>query len=189
MLVSINCLVDACFTSFVAYCLFHPFPIASETHRYDGKAKTNLSAQPDVIATMAEVRQLTNVEPQLLRPMKTKDGNQEISLQEDSEYQLIEKSNQLVTKLDVEILNIYSFIRDLYSQKFPELESIVFSPLEYIASVQLIKNDTDLTMIDLSNVLPSTVTMAVTVASSMTTGQPLSDEKLAKILDAGKIAN
>lgn len=133
---------------------------------------------------MSQVRQLTSEEPQL-KALKGQ-HNDDTTLHQDHEYQLVERSNQLVMKLDIEILNIYGFIRNIYGKKFPELESIVFSPLEYIATVQVIKNELDLTQIDLSNILSNTVIMAVTVASSMTTGQPLPAEELEKVLEAGK---
>lgn len=168
-------------------CLHHAFTSSGPERHSKSEAVSsisNLSSQSDFVTTIEEVRQLTNQEPQL-KIIKGGDHD-DTELQQDTEYQLVEKSNQLVTKLDVEILNIYGFIRDIYGKKFPELESIVFSPLEYIAAVQLIRNETDLTQIDLSNILPNTVTMAVTVASSMTTGQPLPPEELDKVLEAGK---
>eukprot|EP00922_Rhytidocystis_sp_ex-Travisia-forbesii_P003164 GHVS01004641.1.p1 GENE.GHVS01004641.1~~GHVS01004641.1.p1 ORF type:complete len:484 (-),score=86.80 GHVS01004641.1:227-1678(-) len=100
------------------------------------------------------------------------------------EYELIEQCNQYVIQLDTEILNIHKFLRDIYSKKFPELESIVYSPLEYISIVKRVQNETDLTKVDMSDLLPNTVIMAVTVAASMTTGTPLPPSELSSLLKA-----
>ena len=35
------------------------------------------------------------------------------------------------------VVTIHKFIRDKYSQRFPELESLVPTPLEYIKTVQV----------------------------------------------------
>lgn len=37
---------------------------------------------------------------------------------------------------------MHKTIRDLYYKKFPELESIVFNPIEYVRCVQKIQNET-----------------------------------------------
>eukprot|EP00918_Siedleckia_nematoides_P052202 GHVU01114100.1.p1 GENE.GHVU01114100.1~~GHVU01114100.1.p1 ORF type:complete len:407 (+),score=89.95 GHVU01114100.1:3-1223(+) len=82
------------------------------------------------------------------------------------------------------LLDIHRFIRDVYSKKFPKLESIIVAPLDYIAVVRRIQNNTDITGVDFSDVLPNTVSMAVTVASSMTTGSPLPPTELAYVVGA-----
>lgn len=151
---------------------------------------SKLSTQSDFCETMAEIRRHTEREPELTTDIAegSRSSLSKGGCLSSSEYDLIEKCNQLVSKLDIEILNIHSFIRDVYSKRFPELESIVFSPLEYIAVVQRIKNETDLTVIELTDILPNTVTMAVTVAASMTTGQPLPLSDLDKVLKASEEA-
>ncbi|XP_053991849.1 uncharacterized protein LOC128883480 [Hylaeus volcanicus] len=141
---------------------------------------SKISSQPDFMESMEKIREMTEKYPGGIR-----DKNDSFSREE---YELVEKANDLIGKLDIGILNVHSFIRDIYAKKLPELESIVFSPLEYIAVVQRIKNETDLTVIELSDILPSTVTMAVTVAASMTTGQPLPLSDLEKVLVAAEEA-
>merc|ERR1719199_1323519 len=63
--------------------------------------------------------------------------------EEDTEYPLITRCNSLVREIDDEMLNIHRFVRDIYSKKFPELESIVTSPLDYLQVVQRIGNTKD----------------------------------------------
>merc|ERR1712187_733265 len=69
-------------------------------------------------------------------------------------------------------------------KKFPELESIVVSPLDYLQVVQRIGNTKDLTSIDFSDILPNTAVMAITVTASMTAGTVLPRQELDKMMVA-----
>lgn len=77
-------------------------------------------------------------------------------LEADPQYQLIVKlSNvcicllllllnlffQLAADIDGEIHVIHKFVRDKYEKRFPELETLVPNPLEYLAAVKLLGND------------------------------------------------
>jgi len=104
--------------------------------------------------------------------------------EEDSEYPLITRCNSLVREIDEEMLNIHRFVRDIYSKKFPELESIVVSPLDYLQVVQRIGNTKDLTTIDFSDILPNTSVMAITITASMTSGTILPGQELDKLMVA-----
>mmetsp|Transcript_96166 Transcript_96166/g.170693 ORF Transcript_96166/g.170693 Transcript_96166/m.170693 type:complete len:508 (+) Transcript_96166:57-1580(+) len=104
--------------------------------------------------------------------------------EEDTEYPLITRCNSLVREIDDEMMNIHRFVRDIYSKKFPELESIVVSPLDYLQVVQRIGNTKDLTTIDFSDILPNTAVMAITVTASMTSGAQLPRQELDKLLVA-----
>lgn len=104
--------------------------------------------------------------------------------EEDTEYPLITRCNSLVREIDDEMLNIHRFVRDIYSKKFPELESIVTSPLDYLQVVQRIGNTKDLTSIDFSDILPNTAVMAITVTASMTAGTVLPRQELEKMMVA-----
>mmetsp|Transcript_15013 Transcript_15013/g.43263 ORF Transcript_15013/g.43263 Transcript_15013/m.43263 type:complete len:500 (+) Transcript_15013:78-1577(+) len=104
--------------------------------------------------------------------------------EEDTEYPLITRCNSLVREIDDEMLNIHRFVRDIYSKKFPELESIVVSPLDYLQVVQRIGNTKDLTTIDFSDILPNTAVMAITVTASMTGGNVLPRQELDKMMVA-----
>ena len=52
------------------------------------------------------------------------------------------------------------------------------NPLDYSKAVKEIRNETDLTKLDLANFLPAATVMVITVTSSTTSGQPLSQEEL-----------
>eukprot|EP00382_Lankesteria_abbotti_P001936 CAMPEP_0113844740 /NCGR_PEP_ID=MMETSP0372-20130328/392_1 /TAXON_ID=340204 /ORGANISM="Lankesteria abbotti" /LENGTH=470 /DNA_ID=CAMNT_0000813751 /DNA_START=46 /DNA_END=1458 /DNA_ORIENTATION=+ /assembly_acc=CAM_ASM_000359 len=135
---------------------------------------SDLAKQDDFRKILDRVRELTCEEPST-----TTTGG--IAAEE---YELVEQCNGLVNNIDSELLRIHRFARDVYSKKFPELEQIVYAPLDYIAIVKRVQNETNLTLVDLSDLLPNTVIMAVTVAASMTTGSPLAPAELDKVVRA-----
>lgn len=111
-------------------------------------------------------------------------SNQGSILEEDPEYQLIVDCNALSVDIENEIIIIHNFIRDKYRLKFPELESLVHHPIDYARVVQKIGNEIDLTLVDLEGLLPSAIIMVVSVTASTTNGNPLSEENLAKTIEA-----
>eukprot|EP01053_Blabericola_migrator_P004786 Blabericola_migrator_1__4785@NODE_2516_length_2656_cov_130_398223_g1574_i0_p1_GENE_NODE_2516_length_2656_cov_130_398223_g1574_i0NODE_2516_length_2656_cov_130_398223_g1574_i0_p1_ORF_typecomplete_len425_score99_01Nop/PF01798_18/1_2e50Prp31_C/PF09785_9/1_1e14Mrx7/PF10906_8/0_49Mrx7/PF10906_8/1_2e03_NODE_2516_length_2656_cov_130_398223_g1574_i013292603 len=90
--------------------------------------------------------------------------------------------NDYLRDVDVEILGAYAFIRDLYNNRFPELEPLLPAPLDYINAATRLKNELDVATTNLSDILPSTTVMTVTVAASITIGRPLSPLELDKML-------
>ncbi|GAB5031100.1 u4 u6 small nuclear ribonucleoprotein prp31-like [Nannochloropsis oceanica] len=105
-----------------------------------------------------------------------------VPLESDPEYQLIVSSNRLVQDIDEEILTVHRFVVDLYSLKFPELESLVPNKLDYVRTVQKIGNEMDLTIVDLNDLLPSATVMVVSVTASSTSGKPLPPSLLSECL-------
>ena len=72
----------------------------------------------------------------------------------DPEYQLIVESNNMLVELDTEISMydstkhcmhnvslypdvIHKYTRDNYAKRFPELESLIHTPMEYIKTVKV----------------------------------------------------
>lgn len=101
-----------------------------------------------------------------------------------AEYELVVTSNDLMVQIDDEIAAIHRFIAELYAQKFPELDSLVPNALDYARVVKAIGNETDLTVVDLSKLLPSTAVISISVTGSGTSGKPLNDEDLATCMAA-----
>ncbi|TMW87037.1 hypothetical protein EJD97_020511 [Solanum chilense] len=103
----------------------------------------------------------------------------------DSEYDaLIMDCNALLIDIENEISTIHNFIRDKYRLKFPELESLVYHPIDYARVVKRIGNEIDMTLVDLEGLLPSAVIMVVSVTASTTSGKPLPQDALHKTLEA-----
>jgi U4/U6 small nuclear ribonucleoprotein PRP31 len=73
-------------------------------------------------------------------------------------------------------------IKDLYSKKFPELEAVNLSALDYAKVVQLIGNKVDMSGIDLGSFLPSSIVLVISMSSTTSTGKPLSESDLARVL-------
>lgn len=109
-------------------------------------------------------------------------------IEADPEYQLIVDSNNMLVEVDNEINVVHKYVRDKYSKRFPELESLVHTPLEYIATVKLLQNDLEVTQVDLSEVLAAATIMVVSVTASTTQGQRIEEEELGRILEACDMA-
>jgi U4/U6 small nuclear ribonucleoprotein PRP31 len=94
------------------------------------------------------------------------------------EYQLVVASNDLMVRMDDEIIVVHRFLVDLYAKRFPELQSLVTIPLEYARVVKRIGNEMDITLVDLTDLLPNATLMSVSLTASSTSGKPLSPEDL-----------
>ncbi|GAA5833567.1 hypothetical protein JCM9279_001563 [Rhodotorula babjevae] len=94
--------------------------------------------------------------------------------QESSEYLLIVQANNLSVEIDNEMLVVHKFIRDHYLPRFPELDSLVSSPLPYCRVILALGNGPELQG-DIAGILPSGSVMAVKVTAATTKGQQLSD--------------
>lgn len=73
-------------------------------------------------------------------------------------------------------------MRDIYSKRFPELESLVLHPLDYARTVLALGND--LTRIpQLSDILPATNVITISMTASSTVGKELSEEELERAFE------
>eukprot|EP00965_Chrysotila_dentata_P252061 6210457-Pleurochrysis_carterae.AAC.1 len=88
-------------------------------------------------------------------------------------YNLIVQCNEMVIDIENEIESISKTIRDEYAKRFPELESLILNPLDYARVVLKLGNETDLTQVDLTGILPSATIMVVTVTASTTVGEQI----------------
>uniref|UniRef100_A0A915N588 U4/U6 small nuclear ribonucleoprotein Prp31 n=1 Tax=Meloidogyne javanica TaxID=6303 RepID=A0A915N588_MELJA len=66
-----------------------------------------------------------------------------IPIESDPQYILVVRFSELATEIDQEMNVIHKFVRDKYEKRFPELESLVQMPLDYINTVKLLGNDID----------------------------------------------
>lgn len=102
--------------------------------------------------------------------------------EDDPEYQLVIDSNRITHEIDDEVLGTHRYVADLYSNKFPELESLIPNKVDYIRAVKSIGNEMDLTLVDLNDILPSATVMVVSVTGSATSGKPLLPAELSSCL-------
>lgn len=108
------------------------------------------------------------------------------------------ESNGLSTHIDSEIVLVHKFIRDHYSIRFPELETLISNPLEYARVVAILGNgpfDTEgikklQTSTDnpfrmtLRSVLDGPSLMIVTVEATTTKGREMSQDALNRVFHA-----
>lgn len=100
----------------------------------------------------------------------------------ENSKELIEEANSLVIQLTDDISQLVVTLKQVFSTKFPELDSFGLSPEHYSKTVSLIGNKTDLTDIDLSFLRPATV-LALSVTAATTNTNLLSESNLEKCMD------
>jgi len=100
-------------------------------------------------------------------------------IETDPEYILIVNANNLAAKIDNETMTIHKFARDIYSKRFPELESLVVQPLEYMMTAKELGNDLENVKSNdvLLQILSQATIMVVSVTASTTQGKHLTKEE------------
>jgi U4/U6 small nuclear ribonucleoprotein PRP31 len=120
------------------------------------------------------------------------------SIEDNPEYKLLTESNTLSTNIDTEIMIVHKFIRDHYSIRFPELETLVTNPLDYAKVVTIIGNgpmDQESIKVlqtskdnrlgaTLRSVLDGPSVMIVTVEATTTKGREMSPAELERVMRA-----
>lgn len=106
------------------------------------------------------------------------------------EYRVIVDANNLTVEIENELNLIHKFIRDKYSKRFPELESLVPNALDYIRTVKELGNSLEKCKNNenLQQILTNATIMVVSVTASTTQGQQLTEEELYWIEEACDMA-
>uniref|UniRef100_A0AC35TMM3 U4/U6 small nuclear ribonucleoprotein Prp31 n=1 Tax=Rhabditophanes sp. KR3021 TaxID=114890 RepID=A0AC35TMM3_9BILA len=114
------------------------------------------------------------------------------SLETDPQYQLVVKLSELASEIDTEISIIHKFVKDKYKKRFPELEKLIFNPLEYIACVKMLGNDIKTKGQNkdaLGSVLQASNVIVVIVEASTSKGESLVGNELDVIYEACDMAD
>ena len=118
------------------------------------------------------------------------------SIEDNPEYNLLTESNTLSTSIDDEIILVHKFIRDHYSTRFPELETLVSNPLDYAKAVAIIGNgpmdnikdmaskSDNVVGTSLRNILTGPTLMVVTVEASTSRGRDMTEHEVQRVLKA-----
>lgn len=131
---------------------------------------------------------MTEVEKYAVQPRRKKVAG---PVEADPEYQLIVEANNITVEIDNEINVIHKFTRDHYSKRFPELESLVPTPMEYIRTVKELGNnilENSKNNEVLQEILTPATIMVVSVTSSTTQGSVLSDEEIGVVMESCEMA-
>lgn len=162
--------------------------------------KMQLGAVRDVRAVAGLMKTLTPVLEKIAhyqsQPAKSVDnvGN----VEDHPEYHVLTQSNSLSTQIDNEIVLVHKFIRDHYSVRFPELETLITNPLEYAKAVAILGNgpmDSDSIKalqlstnnplgVTLKSVLDGPSLMIVTVEATTSKGQAMPEDQLQRVVQA-----
>lgn len=144
------------------------------------------------LAQLRDSEQLQQVITQIEKHSKIPRKSTDIigPVESDPEYQLIVEANNMAVKINNEIAVIHRFTRDKYSKRFPELESLVVGPLEYVMTVRELGNDLDRAKNNeiLQQFLTQATIMVVSVTASTTQGQLLTEEEREAICEACDMA-
>ena len=118
------------------------------------------------------------------------------SIEDNPEYHLLTQSNTLSTSIDNEIILVHKFIRDHYSIRFPELETLITGPLDYAKAVAIIGNGpmddvkalsqkTDnIVGVSLRSFLDGPTMMVVTVEATTSRGREMTAKELQTVMRA-----
>jgi len=109
--------------------------------------------------------------------------NDVVAEEGNKEYEIIVESNEVLSKIDEESNRVHRLLVEKYSHKFPELETLVPEKLDYAKVVLRIRNQMDMTQIELNDILPPTSVMVISVTGSTTSGAPLAHDVLQKCID------
>ena len=163
-----------------------PFPV-SDTSKIKGGLVTVRQ-----VATLWDSEKLKNIKEQVeeysthIRKAEDLKG----TVETDPEYQLIVAANNVSVEVDNEIGIIHKFVKEKYSKRFPELESLISNPQEYLYTVRELGNDVDKVKNSevLSQFLTQATIMVVSVTASATQGTMLTEEELSSIEEACLLA-
>jgi U4/U6 small nuclear ribonucleoprotein PRP31 len=100
------------------------------------------------------------------------------------EQALIVRANETIARINLGIADMYKIhIKEMYSKRFPELEHQVFHSLDYARVVRKLGNN--LTKInELSDILPASNIITISMTASSTSGKDLTEEELEKLYQA-----
>ena len=162
------------------------------SHMEDSRFTSSPSSiSPDILATLQKIAHFQSLLPE---KQTTFVG----SIEDNPEYHLLTQSNTLSTSIDTEIILVHKFIRDHYSIRFPELETLVGNPLDYAKVVTIIGNgpmdgesmkalqsskDNPLGA-TLRMVLDGPTVMIVTVEATTTKGREMTTVELERVMRA-----
>jgi len=106
------------------------------------------------------------------------------------EYQVIVEANNLAASIDEEVANVHRFAKDIYCKRFPDLETLVVQPLDYLLTAKELGNHIGNTKNNkvLEQNLSQATIMVVSVTASTTSGVDISRTELSTVGKACDVA-
>ena len=150
----------------------------------------NTSKSVRSIAKLLDSEQLTSITASIefFQHEAQKSIRTEITgpVEQDPEYKLIVDANNITVEIDSEINVIHKYIRDHYSKRFPELESLVPNSLDYIRTAKELGNSVEKAKNNekLQQFLTTATIMVVSVSASTTQGVRLQADEISLLNEA-----
>lgn len=100
------------------------------------------------------------------------------------DYDLVSSANSIAAEIAQDVDSLHNFIKERYSKRFPELESLVLAPKDYASAVKMIGNNWDVTSLPLASILPPATVMGITIsaASALTPHNAIPERELLHIV-------
>lgn len=170
-----------------------PFP-----SRFNGRVLTDDSFTSVLLTDSPDLLPRTLQKIALYRSQTATQHTNIGNIEDHPEYALLTQSNSLSTQIDGEVVLVHKFIRDHYSTRFPELERLVTTPLEYAKvvailgngpldseSIKALQTSTNNPLgITLKSVLDGPSLMIVTIEATTSKGHDMTPEELERVYKA-----
>ncbi len=108
----------------------------------------------------------------------------------DPEYLLIVESNNIAVEIENEVANLHRLAKEKYSKRFPELETLVVQPLDYLLTAKELGNNLEHAKNNtvLEQFLSQATIMVISVTASTTQGTALDPSDLQTITESAETA-
>ena len=107
---------------------------------------------------------------------------------DEESYNLIIEANALIADIDFEIVKVYNFTRDVYTTRFPELETLLANKVEYVRAAGVMLNDLLNAKALLTDKISDAQVMIVAMTATSTQGKKLDAGKIEAIKEACSLA-
>jgi U4/U6 small nuclear ribonucleoprotein PRP31 len=137
------------------------------------------------VCTLSRSTRLREIMNEVERRSKLPEPDLDGVLEDSPEYHLIVQANNLAVNVDNEIMIVHKFIRQHYQPRFPELESLISDPWEFVEAVRAIGNGDNLAnTAQLDGILPHGTVVVISMQASTTKGRRLTPDAWRNVSEA-----
>lgn len=108
---------------------------------------------------------------------------------DEETYNLIIDANALLADIDFEYLKVYNFTRDVYTTRFPELETLLQDKVQYLKVAGLLLNELLNAKAVLTDNISDAQVMIVAMTATNTQGTKLTADKIEVVKEACELAD
>lgn len=101
----------------------------------------------------------------------------------DLQYELLIRCASSIAGVDDQIKLLYGKLQEAFAPRFPELETLIFNPIDYARVAKLAATERDISKINLQGILPSGTAITVQLTASSSAGRFLKDDELRLVFE------